>query len=125
MSGSVAGEALQLSLVGDVAGALALLRAARENGPLDEAALSLLFSLLKDTGPSDENMAVCAEGLALAKRPITTSTWHLRRGLLHLEAARRADAVKDLMVVLKLRCSEDQRAEANKALLKAADLPKT
>ncbi|MDP2341453.1 MAG: hypothetical protein Q8O67_10865 [Deltaproteobacteria bacterium] len=124
MAASIAAEALQLSLVGDVAGALALLRAARENAPLDEAALGLLFKLLGDAGPTDEVLALCAEGLALAKRPITTSTWHLRRGLLHLEARRRADAVKDLMVVLKLKVSDDQRAEAQKALLRAAELPK-
>ena len=124
MAGSVAAEALQLSLVGDVVGALALLRAARDNGPLDESALSLLFNLLHDGGPSAEVIAVCGEGLALAKRPIAVSTWHLRRGLLHIEARRREEAVKDLLVVLKLKVSEDHRARAQKALLQAAELPK-
>ena len=125
MAASIAAEALQLSLTGDVAGALTLLRAARENGPLDESALSLLFNLLHDSGPTDEALAACGEGLALAKRPITTSTWHLRRGLLHLEAGHRNDAVKDLTMVLKLKASEDHRAQAQKALLRAAELPKS
>ena len=123
-SGSIAAEALELSRVGDVAGALVLLRAARSNGPLDESALSLLFNFLHDTGPSDELLAVCGEGLALAKRPITTSTWHLRRGLLHLESNAKDAAVKDLLVVLKLKVSDDHRARAQKGLLRAAELPK-
>ena len=124
MTASVAVEALQLSLVGDVDGALALLRAARDNAPLDESALSLLFNLLHDAGPSDEALAVCAEGLQLAARPIATSTWHLRRGLLHVEAHNRTGAVADLMAVIKQRASKDHEVQAQKALLRAAELPK-
>ncbi len=124
MSGSVAVEALQLSLKGDVAGALALLRAARENAPLDESALSLLFKLLQDVGVSDEVIAVCDEGLGNAQRPVAKSTWHLRRGLLHIEGRNRDGAVKDLMAVLKLKASADHTAQAQKALLAAAALPK-
>ncbi len=131
MPASIAFEALQLSLGGDVAGALALLRAAQENAPLDESALSLLFKLLYDVGPSDEAftvspelLAVCTAGLVLAKRPIAMSTWHLRRGLLHLAGGQRVDAVKDLLAVLKLQASVDHRDQAQKALLRAAGLPK-
>lgn len=124
MTGSVATEALQLSLKGDVAGALALLRAARENSPLDESALSLLFKLLQESGATDEVITVCEEGLALAKRPVAKATWHLRRGLLLIEAKNRDAAVKDLMAVLKLKASEDHTAQAQKALLAAAQLPK-
>lgn len=132
-AGSIAGEALKLSLTGDVAGALALLRAARENGPLDESALSLLFSLLHDQGPSDEVFAVCADAIERAEqaqaagkvrgKPITRSTWHLRRGLLHVEGRNREDAVRDLLLVLKLKASDDHTAQAQKALLAAAQLP--
>lgn len=124
MAASISSEALHLSQMGDVAGALRLLRSARDNAPLDESALSLIFSLLHDSGPTDEVFAVCGEGLALAKRVITTSTWHLRRGLLHIEAGHRSEAVKDLMTVLKLKASEDQRALAQKLLVRAAELPK-
>ena len=124
MSGSVAAEALQLSLKGDVEGALGLLRAARENAPLDDSALSLLFNLLHDLGVSDEVIAVCGEGLERAKRPVQKSAWHLRRGLLFIEGKNRDGAVKDLMAVLKLKASEDHTAQAQKALLAAAQLPK-
>jgi hypothetical protein len=122
MTGSVAAEAVQLSLNGDVAGALALLRQARENAPLDEAALSLLFNLLHDLGPTDEVFAVCSEGLALAQRPVARSSWHLRRGLLAVEGARRTEAVNDLMAVLKLKASDDHVAQAQMARLAAAQL---
>lgn len=124
VGGSVASEALQLSLRGDVDGALSLLRAARENAPLDESALSLLFNLLQDLGVSDEVIAVCGEGLERAKRPVAKSTWHLRRGLLLIEGKNRDGAVKDLLAVLKLKASEDHTTQAQKALLAAAQLPK-
>jgi len=124
---SIAAEALQLSLVGNVAGALELLREARKNAPLDESALSLLFNLTHDVRPveaDDEIIAVCTEGLALAKRPVSKSSWHLRRGLLLTEAGDRDGAVKDLLAVLKLKASEDHTTQANKALLAAAQMKK-
>lgn len=125
---SIAAEALQLSLVGNVAGALELLREARKNAPLDESALSLLFNLTHDVRPVDvdhEIIEVCTEGLALAKRPVSKSSWHLRRGLLLLEAGARDPAVKDLLAVLKLKASDDHTTQANKALLVAAQMKKT
>lgn len=133
--GSIASEALQLSLTGDIDGALALLRAARENAPLDQSALSLMFKLLQDRGPGDEVFDVCAAGIELAEqaraagvavsrgKPITRSTWHLRRGLLHVEGRNREEAVRDLLLVLKLKASDDHTAQAQKALLAAAQLP--
>ncbi len=142
--GSIASEALQLSLTGDIDGALALLRAARENAPLDQSALSLMFKLLQDRGPGDEVFDICAAGIELAEqsaassslssspslssssgrnKPITRSTWHLRRGLLHVEGRNREDAVRDLLLVLKLKASDDHTAQAQKALLAAAQLP--
>jgi hypothetical protein len=124
---SVALEALSLSRSGDVGGAVALLRAARANGPLDEPATSLLFNLVQDA-PDDEGhgerLALCDDGLSLAKRPVTRSSWHLRRGLLHVERADRAAALVDLQAVLKLKASEDHTAQAQKALLVVATLPK-
>ena len=125
MAGSIAAEALQLSITGNVEGALGLLRAARSNGPLDESALSLLFSLLHDRRPvDDEVIVICAEGLALAVRPVAKSAWHLRRGLLLVDAEDGAGAAKDLLAVLKLRASDDHVTQANRALLAAAQLKK-
>lgn len=116
-----------MSRTGDVVGAIALLRAARENGPLDEPATSLLFNLLQDA-PDDEGhgerLALCEHGLSLAKRPVTRSSWHLRRGTLHVERRDRAAALVDLQMVLKLKASEDHTAQAQKALLAVAAMPK-
>jgi hypothetical protein len=124
---SIALEALSLSRTGDVAGAIALLRAARDNGPLDEPATSLLFNLLQDA-PDDEGhgerLALCEQGLSQAKRPLTRSSWHLRRGTLHVERHDRAGALADLQTVLKLKASEDHTAQAQKALLAVAAMPK-
>jgi hypothetical protein len=124
---SIALQALSLSRQGDVAGAIALLRQARDNGPLDEPATSLLFNLLHDA-PDDEGhgerLALCEHGLALAKRPVTRSSWHLRRGALHVERHDRAAALADLQMVLKLKASDDHTAQAQKALLVVATMPK-
>lgn len=125
-SGSIALEALTLARTGDIRGALALLRAARDNGPLDEAATSLMFNLLHDAGDDEslsERIALCAHGLTLAQRPVTRSSWHLRRGTLHLAARRRGEALADLQAVLKLNASEDHTTEARKGLLAVAQLP--
>jgi hypothetical protein len=125
-AGNVALEALALSRAGDVAGALALLRAARDNGPLDEAATSLLFNLLQDIADDEdfaERLALCDHGLSLALRPVTRSSWHLRRGTLHLAARHRAGALADLQAVLRLKASDDHTTQAQKALLAVAELP--
>jgi len=128
MSGSVALAALELSRVGDSAGAIALLRAARDNGPLDEAATSMLFTLLGDRGDDiddvDEQLALCEHALTLSKRPITTSTWHLRRGLLLLGRGDGAGALKDLQRVLGLKASEDHLERARVSLLEVAKVMK-
>ncbi len=122
---SVALEAVALSRTGDSAGAIALLRGARDNGPLDEAATSLLFTLLgcrgDDIDDVDEQLALCEQGLALAKRPLTQSTWHLRRGLLLLQRADGA-ALKDLQRVLSLKASDDHLERARASLLEVATL---
>jgi len=122
-AGSVALEALALSRAGDTAGAVALLRGARDNGPLDEPATSLLFNLLQDATDDDdraERLSLCDHGLALAKRPVTRSSWHLRRGTLHVERQDRAAALADLQMVLRLKASEDHTAQAQRALLVVA-----
>lgn len=126
-TGSIALEALGLSRAGDVLGAIALLRAARDNAPLDEPATSLLFNLLHDAADDEdcgERLALCDHGLALARRPLTRSSWHLRRGALHIERQDRAAALTDLQAVLKLKASEDHTAQAQKALLVVATLAK-
>ncbi len=122
-AGSVAVEALALSRAGDTAAAVALLRAARDNGPLDEPATSLLFNLLQDAADDDdraERLSLCDHGLALAKRPVTRSSWHLRRGTLHVDRQDRAAALADLQLVLKLKASDDHTAQAQRALLVVA-----
>ena len=128
MSGSVALAALELSRLGNSAGAIELLRGARDNGPLDEAATSLLFTLLGDRGDDiddvDEQLALCEQGLALAKRPITSSTWHLRRGLLLLARGDGAAALKDLQRVLSLKATDDHLERARASLLEVAKLMK-
>jgi len=112
-----------LSRSGDVAGAVALLRAARDNGPLDEPATSLLFNLLHDAADDDghgERLALCDHGLRLAQRAVARSSWHLRRGTLYVERGDRASALLDLQMVLKLKASDDHTAQAHKALLAVA-----
>jgi hypothetical protein len=124
---SVALEALSMSRGGDVAGAVALLRAARDNAPLDEPATSLLFNLLQDAADDEghgERLALCHHGLRLATRPVTRSSWHLRRGTLHVERGDRAAALVDLQMVLKLKASDDHTAQAHKALLAVATMAK-
>lgn len=116
-----------MSRTGDVKGALALLRSARANGPLDEPATSLLFNLLQDAADDDghgERLELCAHGLSFSKRPVTRSSWHLRRGLLHVERQDRTAALGDLQMVLKLKASDDHTAQAQKALLAVAAMPK-
>lgn len=117
--------ALELSRTGDRAGAITLLREAATNAPLDEAATSLLFTLLGDRGDDiddgDEQLALCERGLSLAKRPITQSTWHLRRGLLLLQRGDVA-ALKDLQRVLSLKASDDHGEQARASLLEVAKL---
>jgi hypothetical protein len=122
---SIAVEALALSRTGDVVGAVALLRMARDNAPLDEAATSLLFNLLQDTQDADdERQALCDHGLSIAIRPVTRSSWHLRRGQLSIARGDRAGALTDLQMVLKMGASEDHTAQAHKALLTVASMAK-
>jgi hypothetical protein len=124
--GSVALEALALSRRGDVVGAIALLRVARDNGPLDEPATSLLFNLLQDVADDEdfaERLALCDHGLQLAQRPLTRSSWWLRRGMLHVAAGNRAAALADLQAVLRTKASDDHTAQAQKALLTVAQMP--
>jgi hypothetical protein len=123
---SLALEALALSRAGDREGAIALLLAARENGPLDDPATSLLFSLLGDRGDDVDDHALkvelCERGLELATRPVQRSTWHLRRGLLWLERREASRALVDLQRVLALQASEDHLEQAREALLQVAAL---
>jgi hypothetical protein len=108
-------------------GALALLRAARDNGPLDEPATSLLFNLQQDAADDEghgERLALCDHGLRLATRPVTRSSWHLRRGTLHAERGDRAAALVDLQMVLKLKASDEHAAQAHKPLLAVATMTK-
>lgn len=122
---SVVLEALELSKAGDRDGAIGLLRAAQDAGPLDEPCTSLLFTLLGDRGDhhddSDEQLQLCEHGLSLAKRPLAQSTWHLRRGLLLL-ARNDAGALKDLQRVLSLKASDDHTERARSSLLQVASL---
>ncbi len=128
MTASVALAALELSRVGDSTGAIALLRAARDNAPLDDAATSLLFTLLGDRGDDiddiDEQLALCEHALTLAKRPLPQSTWHLRRGLLLLGRNDAAGALKDLQRVLTLKATDDHLERARASLLDVAKLKK-
>lgn len=123
---SVVLEALELSKAGDRDGAIALLRAARDAGPLDEPCTSLLFTLLGDRGDHfddrDEQLQLCAHGLSLAKRPLAQSTWHLRRGLLLLATNDGPGALKDLQRVLSLKASDDHTERARASLLQVASM---
>jgi predicted neuraminidase len=121
---SVVMEALELAKAGDSAGAIAMLRAAQDAGPLDEPCTSLLFTLLGDRGDhfddSDDQLALCEHGLSLARRPLAQSTWHLRRGLLLLAKNDGAGALKDLQRVLSLKASDDHTERARSSLLQVA-----
>ena len=112
-------DALQMSRSGDVEGAVKLLRAVPV---MNEAHLSLLFQLVTMRDVPDEALEIAGKALALAKLPIATSTWALRRGLIHLEKGHRDDALKDLQLVLKLRASEEHQVQARQALLRVAAL---
>lgn len=119
-------EALTLSKAGDAPAAITLLIEARQNAPLDEAATALLFTLLGDRGDDIDDdplrLALCHEGVALAKRPLQQSTWHLRRGLLYLARREAKDALADLQKVLSLRASTDHLERARAGLLEVAAL---
>ncbi len=119
-------EALALSKAGDSAGAIVLLLQARENAPLDEAATALLFTLLGDRGDDIDDdplrLALCHEGGTLARRPLQQSTWHLRRGLMHLTRREPKEALADLQRVLSLRASPDHLERARAGLLEVAAL---
>ena len=110
--------------MGDLEGAIDVLRRfIGEGRAVTNAHFSLLFQLLTLRAPTaNEALEVAGAGLAQAQVPITKSTWALRRGLIHLEQGRRADALADLLLVLKLRASEDQQSQARKALLRVAAL---
>jgi hypothetical protein len=124
MSTSIALEALELSKHGDRDAAIALLQEARANGPLDDSATSVLFTLLGDRGcdidDDDDRLALCDHGLTIAKRVIQRSTWHLRRGLLRLGRGDGKVALLDLQAVLSLKASEDHVSRARAALLEVA-----
>ena len=123
---SIALEALSLSRTGDREGAVALLLSARDNGPLDEPATSLLFTLLGDRGDDVDDhalrVALCDHALTLVARPMQRSTWHLRRGLLYVERREGARALVDLQRVLSLKASDDHLDQARAALLQVAAL---
>lgn len=123
---SIALEALSLSRTGDREGAIALLLAARDNGPLDEPATSLLFTLLGDRGDDVDDHALrvelCEHALTLVARPMQRSTWHLRRGLLFVARREGARALVDLQRVLALKANDDHLEQARAALLKVAAL---
>lgn len=126
---SIALEALALSRTGDRDAAITLLITARDNGPLDEPATSLLFTLLGDRGDDidDDGLRVelCEHALTIVARPIQQSTWHLRRGLLRLGRREGALALADLQRVLSLKASDDHTEQARAGLLQvAALLPK-
>lgn len=124
--------ALSLAQTGKRGEAVALLRKARDAGPLDESATSLLYTLLGE-GSGDEavdvedddraeRLALCEHALGLSPRPLGRSTWHLRRALLLLDAGLGREAVLDLQAVLKLKAAADHEEAARSALLKAASL---
>ena len=119
-------EALALSKAGDSAGAIVLLLQARENAPLDEAATALLFTLLGYRGVDIDDdpirLDLCHEGVTLARRPLQQSTWHLRRGLMHLTRREPKEALADLQRVLSLRASPDHLERARAGLLEVAAL---
>jgi hypothetical protein len=123
---SIALEALGLSRGGDREGAIALLLTARDNGPLDEPATSLLFTLLGDRGDDvddhDLRLELCEHALTLVTRPMQRSTWHLRRGLLHIERREGARALADLQRVLALKACDDHLEQARALLLQVAAL---
>lgn len=131
MSGvSLVFQALSFSQNGKRGEAVAILRAARDAGPLDDAATSLLFALLGegtgqevvdiDDDDHDERLELCDHALGLSPKPLLRSTWLLRRGLVHLERKDAKGAVLDLQGVLRLAASPTHEQSARAALLRAA-----
>lgn len=117
-------EVLALARAGEVDAAATLLRDARRNGPLPEEALSVFFQLTTKRGPSEEALELCAEALTVAARPVARSNWLLRRALLRLELADRANALADLQAVMMLRANDGHVEQARAALVRVAQLPK-
>lgn len=113
-------RALTLSQAGDVDGALTLLDGLAADGPYDKDAESLRFMLLLRRHRSDDALAVASRSLSQPLETLARSTWHLRRGLLHLEHDRPLPALEDLQEVLKLRASPDHEAQARQGLLQVA-----
>jgi len=117
-------QALAHARRGEVDEALAILRREEREGRADERLLTLLFALLSARERNGEALEVAGVALARVTAPVARSTWALRRGLLHLAAKARAEALADLQLVLTLRANEGHQEQARKALSLVAALPK-
>jgi hypothetical protein len=117
-------EALALARAGDVDGAIALLREARSTRALSDGERTLFFQFLGARALLDEALEVATEAVEVGGTTLMRSNWTLRRGLLFLELAQRDDALKDLLLVQKLKANEGHLEQARAALLKVAQLPR-
>lgn len=114
-------RALGLAQAGEAEAALAALCEAGAEEPVDFDAEGLKFVLLQRLRRDDDVLDLIAKVLVHPMPPLARSTWHLRRGLLHLEARRPHPALQDLQEVLKLAASPDHEKQARSALLRAAE----
>ena len=108
--------ALAASRAGDARGALALLLDEDGPPPEDEAELSLIFMLLKRLGELSRALDIATTCLERATSPEAQSTWHLRRGLLHIDADQRDAALADLQAVLRLGVNPHHCAQVRASL---------
>ncbi|MFZ9889520.1 MAG: hypothetical protein ACO3JL_18650 [Myxococcota bacterium] len=118
-------RALGLAQAGDAEAALAALEEATPSESMDFDEEGLRFVLLQRLGREDDVITLIARVLAQPMLPLSKSTWHLRRGLLHLSAQRAQLALQDLQEVLKLAACPDHEEQARLALLRAAELLST
>ena len=80
---------------------------------------ALLYFIYRGLDETDQAIAVCSKHLALEQPKRTRSIWHLRRGILHLRAAKQMEAIEDLNAVLEINCNAEHVAQAQKSLSEA------
>lgn len=114
-------RALGLAQAGEAEAALAALCEEGNEEPVDLDVEGLKYILLQRLGRDDGVLDLISKVLVHPLPPLARSTWHLRRGLLHLEARRPHPALQDLQEVLRLAASHEHEEQARAAMLRAAE----